>query len=455
MRGAGIPPDFRGGSKQDDDQIRGDDLSYKRGDRNTFDPFVDVVQVYYYQPTLTPDALHPKRVCELVLIEGIDHEVRHRYCPYQSLDNEGRLTPDSMIGYPVHVLFLRDVPDDNHVPSDSSMTRKLTDELNQYRSQILKSRDASIPYSFYDKDILPPETIERITNGDYGPLIPVEAGRLNAANPPVMAGNKPQLSRETYAGQDVIERDLERTLAIGSNQTGAPNDTRRTATEIQTMQSSVDTRLAGEQQAVVSFFCRGVRKLDALVQRFSDREQITMILGDDGSKTWMTWDKRHISGRFVGLLTPSSPTPRFTSMPPLTVSRIWPSTTSPPATRSSTVRRWRAASPPNGATTPTSSSSSRPHRARHRPTSRFGCRRRISTRASRSSRWCWRSSPSRGTRSVPMRSRMRSCSRARPPRWARSRMTSRRPPNPVFTRNRNTQALRRAQTSRSASTTTI
>ena len=44
-------------------------------------------------------------------------EVRHRYCPYQSLDNEGRLTANSMIGYPIHVLTLRDVPDDNHVPS--------------------------------------------------------------------------------------------------------------------------------------------------------------------------------------------------------------------------------------------------------------------------------------------------------------------------------------------------
>ena len=171
---------------------------------------------------------------------------------------------------------------------------------------MLKSRDASIPYAFYDEDILPPDKIERITNGKYGPMIPVEGGRLNAANPPVMPGMKPQLSRETYAGQDVIERDLERTLALGSNQTGATNPTRRTATEVATMQSSLDTRMAGEQQKVVDFFCVGVRKLDALVQRYSDQPKITQILGEDGQKLWVAWDKGMLAGRFLYTIKPDS-----------------------------------------------------------------------------------------------------------------------------------------------------
>ena len=171
---------------------------------------------------------------------------------------------------------------------------------------MLKSRDASIPYAFYDEDILPPAKIERITNGKYGPMIPVEGGRLNAANPPIMPGMKPQLSRETYAGQDVIERDLERTLALGSNQTGATNPTRRTATEVATMQSSLDTRMAGEQQKVVDFFCVGVRKLDALVQRYSDQPKITQILGEDGQKLWVAWDKGMLAGRFLYTIKPDS-----------------------------------------------------------------------------------------------------------------------------------------------------
>lgn len=305
--GETIPADFRGSSKAYNREEDLRDIEHSRQyDTSAYDPFVCGTTVYYYEPTLNPQAFHPKRVCELVLIDGIDIEVRHRYCPCQSLDEQGRLTADSMMGYPIHVLMLRDVPDDNHVPSDSSMTRILTDELNQFRSQVLKSRDASIPYAFYDQDIIPPDKIERMTNGDYGPMIPIEGGRLNAANPPVLPGLKPQLSRETYAGQDVIERDLERTLALGSNQTGATNQTRRTATEIATMQSSVDTRLAGEQQKVVDFFCSGVRKLDALIQRYSDRPQITQILGDDGTKMWMLWDKTHIAGRYAYTIKPDS-----------------------------------------------------------------------------------------------------------------------------------------------------
>jgi hypothetical protein len=122
----------------------------------------------------------------------------------------------------------------------------------------------------------------------------------------VIPGNKPQLSQETYAGQEIIERDIDRTLALGPNQAGSPNQTRRTATEISTMQASVDTRLAGEQQMVVAFFVAGVRKLDALIQRYSDRPQVTQILGDDGTKTWIQWNKELIAGRFAYTIKPDS-----------------------------------------------------------------------------------------------------------------------------------------------------
>jgi hypothetical protein len=303
--GAAIPEGFTGTPGTTPTPIR-DQVNSDVGAVKAFDPYVSGIHFYYYEPTLQKAPQHPKRICELVLLDGLEVEARHRYSPYQSLDMEGKLTADSMIGYPLHVLMLRDVPDDNHVPSDSSMTRPLTDELNQFRSQVLMSRDASIPYAFYDEDILPPDKIERITNGKYGPMIPVEGGRLNAANPPVMPGLKPQLSRETYAGQDIIERDIERTLALGSNQTGATTATRRTATEISTMQSSIDTRLAGEQQQVVAFFCAGVRKLDALIQRFSDVPKVTQILGDDGAKLWITWDKTLLAGRFLYSIKPDS-----------------------------------------------------------------------------------------------------------------------------------------------------
>jgi hypothetical protein len=306
--GHAIPDGYKGAVKDDPSPMREENRSTSggQGPGASFDPYVSGIQMYYYEPTLNPNAFHPKRVCECVFLQGLDQEVRHRYIPYQSLDAEGRLTGDSMPGYPIHVLMLRDVPDDNHVPSDSAMTRPLTDELNQYRGQILKSRDASIPYSFYDEDILPPEKIERITNGKYGPMIPVEGGRLNAATPPVMPGNKPQLSQETYTGQEIIERDIDRTLALGPNQSGVQNQSRRTATEVATMQSSLDTRLAGEQQAVVAFFCAGVRKLDALVQRFSDRKQVTQILGEDGNKLWISWNKEQIAGRFAYTIKPDS-----------------------------------------------------------------------------------------------------------------------------------------------------
>ena len=119
-----IPADYKGaGSKDSPEPLREPTSRGKQAGSRLYDPPCNTILMFYYEPTLNADAFHPKRICELVFVEGIETEVRHRYCPYQSLDNEGRLTANSMIGYPIHVLTLRDVPDDNHVPSDSSMTR--------------------------------------------------------------------------------------------------------------------------------------------------------------------------------------------------------------------------------------------------------------------------------------------------------------------------------------------
>ena len=90
--GETIPPDYHGGGSRiaQERPPRHASVASQTGGILTSDPPCSTILIYYYEPTLNPDAFHPKRICELVFVEGIETEVRHRYCPYQSLDNGGR-----------------------------------------------------------------------------------------------------------------------------------------------------------------------------------------------------------------------------------------------------------------------------------------------------------------------------------------------------------------------------
>src|SRR4030095_6742447 len=118
--GAKIPEEFKGSLEREKTPLREENTRTDGTAGSKYDPYVSGTQMYYYGPTLDPTAFHPKRIAECVFLKGLDTEVRHRWIPYQSLDAEGRLTGDSMQGYPIHVLLLRDAPNDTPVPSHST-----------------------------------------------------------------------------------------------------------------------------------------------------------------------------------------------------------------------------------------------------------------------------------------------------------------------------------------------
>jgi hypothetical protein len=278
------------------------------GEKPYFDPLTDQtdnsepmgggVKLWYRAHTRDVNVSHPEVIRELVLLEGMDVPVVHRNLPYQTIGDDGRLTPDSIIGFPGHPLALRSLTDSPYVAADCTITAPLTRELNKYRTQNIRQREASKLHYLVDASKLNPEVRDKIGSGNEPMMIVVEPGVLDAGADKAMA-QLPRLEqgRESYLGQDIIERDRAQILGIDANQVGSQSKGGKTATEVSTVQRNADARFERERMQATRWFLRGVQKLSAIVLRYGDRMAMD-ILGPERGKAWVDAKNQGLIARF-------------------------------------------------------------------------------------------------------------------------------------------------------------
>lgn len=230
---------------------------------------------------------HPEAVWCLVLTEGNDTPLKHGPSAHQTFDEQGRLTPDSLRGFSILPLWTRDLPDSAWVPSDSTITGPLTREINRYRSQAIEHRDNTRSVVVYDSEAFGPDITDKIEKGEIGMMIPVKGGVLaNGVNAIMSQVATAQLPRESYTGADQMMGDRERILGIGANSTGAQSASKRSATEVNTVQRNTEARFNKEQARVREWFLSVVRALDTLVLRYADARFASQLVGQVKGELW-------------------------------------------------------------------------------------------------------------------------------------------------------------------------
>jgi hypothetical protein len=247
--------------------------------------------IYYKSSLYRDDRPHPLHQTMLVLMDGIDDPAEHKDCPYQSLDQQGRLTPDSLIGWAVHPLTLRVMTDAAYVPSDCTISRPLVNELNKYRSQMVEQRDAQLLAYYYNVDTLPTDALQKAVNARIGGFVgvPGEAYTGDGAIKEFPHGTYP---RENFTVNDYLDNDLARTHAIDAEQSGASAPGDQTATESQIKQNNVNARLGLERGNVLDWYIRGVTKYSSILQRLMPVEDAAKIVGQQAAAQWDTWRKK-------------------------------------------------------------------------------------------------------------------------------------------------------------------
>jgi len=281
-------------------------LTFDHGDPvQTNEPVVVGTEVWYRSSVYRDHPSHPLHQTKLVLIDGIDAPVEHLDSPHQSFDELGRLTPDSLIGFPIHGGTLRVLSDSAYIPSDCTISTPLVNELNKFRDQMVRSREANIPLRVFNEEILPPEALRKILAAPIGGMIPVP-GEAFAGEGPFKEIARANYPRENFTSNDYIDNDIARTHAIDATQAGAQDaGTVKTATEIQMQQGNANARLDKERARVVAFYIKGVEKFSTLVQRYLRADKAAEIVGDAAAQAWAQW-ARTLSTRLSLTIQPDS-----------------------------------------------------------------------------------------------------------------------------------------------------
>ncbi len=252
-----------------------------------------------YRALLYGKSKHPKAVWCLVLIDGMETPLVHKPSPHQTFGPDGRLSPDSIPDYTILPLWIRDLPDSAWVPADSTITGPLTKELNKFRSQSIAQRENSRHVILVDSGALSPEVVDKIKAGqDIGTFVPVMPGALGGGAQSIMAQVvTASLGRESYLGQDYIQRDREKVLGISSNQQGAGADRKTTATEANIVNKNTEARFNQEQARVMEWYLSVVRTLDLLVLRYGDARLASSLIGARKGELWAQ-HKAHLAGGY-------------------------------------------------------------------------------------------------------------------------------------------------------------
>lgn len=293
-----IPADFTGTAKADE-------AVYKHGQdvAQSSEDLCEYIKCWYRAADEDPAVFNPELYRCLILVKGLETEAWHVDCPFQGLTPEGALTDDSLVGNPIHVGTLRDLPDSAYVPSDLVVGEQLSTELNQYRTGLISNRRGRKPLIAMS-DKFGQTTIDKATKNDGVVVIPDEffdgAGGVRGIAV-IGTGSEP---RDNYTAQDIIERDYEEALGQGANQRGQTAKRKTTATEARIVQGNSSARAETEKDRIKEYFIGLVRKFDVIVQRTATIQEVTKILGKQGGQLWQQW--KILPGKYAYDILPDS-----------------------------------------------------------------------------------------------------------------------------------------------------
>lgn len=277
-----VPDDYRGGPPSPE-------LAFDTGLGHAPDESVAKGSLIWYKSALyRDDIVHPQHLTLLILMDGIDQPAEHKDSPYQTITPKGNLSPDSLIGFPIHPLTIRTLTDSAQVPSDCTISRPIVNELNKFRGQMIEQREANILRWQYNTDVMPPEAVTKMVKSPIGGMIgvPGDAYVGEGAIKELPHGTYP---RENFSFNDYLDNDLARTHGLDANQQGVSAQGDQTATEAQLQQGNANARLGLERGIVLDWYIRGVTKYAAIVRRLLPVEDAAAILGQQKAAEWDSW----------------------------------------------------------------------------------------------------------------------------------------------------------------------
>lgn len=316
-----VPEDQAGGytPKEDDDELLLTQIPQTTGQARAKKRCGE--EIWYKASLFDADAVHPDLIRTITLYddEKTSGPPTRRDSPYQrwglppAAPGQSGPPPSAtyvsggallgMKGFPLQVFTLHYVSDLAFPPSICTMSRQIVDEISKGRTQMIQRRDRSLPQVGYDATRVLPEHLEKIERGELNAFIGFTSGIDSGAFAEIPKGT---FGRENFTFDEIGHRDLDQIWAMGSGGGVIQGEAAETATKSLQIRTAIDTRSEADRTRILESFVKVVNKLAGLVQIFADEEDYVRVVGPDGAKRLVAWNKDTIAGRFAFTAKPDS-----------------------------------------------------------------------------------------------------------------------------------------------------
>jgi len=256
--------------------------------------YVKFSQIFYKKSVLDPEEKDPRKLGMVVMIDGKKEPVVDEDFRWQAYDAQTR-TWGGLTSFPLKVLTLVYVSDEDVPPSDSEIGRPQVKELNKSRTQMLQQRDRSAPMRWFDVNMVDEAIADQMEHGTYQGMIPMNGPGNNAIGE-VARANYP---RETFQFQQIIEKDLDSGWSMGPDQLGYAMGGDTSAAEANHIANAASVRLDYERAKVLRFFLDIAEGVGSLLQLFQDDEKWVELEGPDGLKQLQAWNNSKVRGDYA------------------------------------------------------------------------------------------------------------------------------------------------------------
>jgi hypothetical protein len=206
-------------------------------------------------------------------------------------DDEGGV--DAIVGsckYPIQVGTLTYISDEAIPPSDTAMGRPQIDELSMGRSMMMAQRRFSLPWRWFNNNLVPPEIVTQLMRGEWQGAVP-----LNGSGDKVMGEvARAQYPREDFEFDRVAKAELDATWNLGTSLSGggSGNTQVRSAAEAEAVQSNLSTVMAMDRAKVIKLFCNSAEVLAGMMALYAD-------FTPDEMEALGAWDREKFASYFI------------------------------------------------------------------------------------------------------------------------------------------------------------
>lgn len=277
-----------------------------RDDRNDLDMLVhqadrqrykdsDVVsydQVFYRRFYFDENETSFEAIQRVVFVRGKPGEpvIDELWKGQQRIDSpEGPIIVGSC-KFAIQVGTLAYITDEPIPPSDTAMGRPQVDELSLGRGMMMSQRRFSLPWRWFNNNLVPPELVTQLMRGEYQGAVP-----LNGSGDKVMGEvARAQYPREDFEFDRVAKAELDATWNLGTSMSGggSGNTQVRSAAEAEAVQGSVNTVIAMDRAKMVKLFCNTAEVLAGMMALYAD-------FTDEEKQALQTWDRAKLASYFL------------------------------------------------------------------------------------------------------------------------------------------------------------